>query len=166
MVAGDDDAEERMIGDINLFLYPDEDCEEEEEEAAAVKVGHVNGTATRHGGNVKRIFGEVDIMIAEKAARGNGLGKAALAAFLSFIRRHQGDILAGYAGGGGAIELTRLVAKISERNTTSRALFKCMGFVQEKGPNYFGEVEMVMRSFTEWEREGDAMAREVLYQRA
>ncbi|PKS05322.1 hypothetical protein jhhlp_008696 [Lomentospora prolificans] len=154
--AGRDDAEGRMVGDVNFFLYPDNDDEDAE------KAGHAGET---------KVFGEIDIMIAEKSRRGQGLGRGALKAMLAFIRKNLRSILAEYAGSCGAEgkpRLTKVVAKIKEKNVTSRGLFGSLGFVEVGGVNYFGEVEMVVEGFAgkSWDLEEEARYREMEYRMA
>lgn len=120
-----DDAQHRMRGDINFFLYP-YDSEDGEDEG--------EGWLT----------GEVDVMIAEKQCRGQGIGKGAVCALLVYIQRHMGSILEEHAAGQ---QLKGLMVKIKEANAASRALFRNLGFVQKGDVNYFGEVLMVM----EWD---------------
>ncbi|CAN8095171.1 unnamed protein product [Discula destructiva] len=123
------DAPERMVGDINFFLYPSEDDDDD-------------GV----------VVGEVDIMIAALEHRGKGLGRAAVEAFLYWILRHRGEILEEYCtgeekrtAGGKGLVLRMLMAKIKAGNVGSIALFRGLGFVQEGEVNYFGEIKMVLR---------------------
>ena len=159
---GKDDAEERMLGDINFFLYDDNEDEDDEAEESA--------DPARGGRKERKVFGEVDIMIAESAQRGQGLGRAALRAFLAFIRTNLERTLAEYAGAfcqGKAeeVRLTKLVAKIKERNVLSRALFRSLGFVEVGAANYFGEIEMVLEGFTKghWDLEEEERYIEIEY---
>lgn len=122
--AGTQDADELMRGDINFFLHTYEASEEEESLAQAENW----------------LTGEVDVMIASPSHRGRGMGRAAVQALLAYLRRHMGEMLAEYGGGG---ELKGLMVKIKESNAGSRALFDKMGFEQRGGVNYFGEVVMV-----------------------
>ncbi|KAL2110078.1 hypothetical protein VUR80DRAFT_1637 [Thermomyces stellatus] len=145
---GVDDAEGRMIGDVNLFLYPDDPDSEDEPQEEQTK-----------GGNA-RVFGEVDVMLAERSHRRHGHGKAAVQTLLRFLRRNLRPILAEYASftnQEGEVELVRLVAKIKDKNEASKTLFAGLGFVSTGEVNYFGEVEMVLEGFggrLPWE-EGD-----------
>lgn len=134
-----------MVGDINLFLYPDDGDEDDDDNKRGETLG-------------QNVFGEVDIMIAEKSHRGRGLGRAALTAFLAFVRRNLPSLLAEYAAAASAsaapptVRLTKLVAKINEANAPSRALFASLGFADAAAVNYFGEVEMAMPGFAEGAR--------------
>ncbi|KAK1829666.1 GNAT domain-containing protein [Podospora conica] len=118
--AGVCDAPDKMIGDVNLFLYPHEDDED-------------------------AYVGEVDIMIAEHRCRGVGLGKAVVALFLTYVHRNVDAILREYNQG--TAELKTLMAKINKDNAASIALFRSLGFEQEGEANYFGEVKLVMHDW-------------------
>ncbi|CAI4210304.1 unnamed protein product [Parascedosporium putredinis] len=153
-VAEADDADARMVGDINLFLYPDDNDDDDDDDDNNNKHGETLG---------RNVFGEVDIMIAERSHRGRGLGRAALAAFLAFVRRNLPSLLAEYTAAAAAasasastatptVRLTKLVAKINEANAPSRALFASLGFADAAPVNYFGEVEMAMPGFAEGAR--------------
>ncbi|KAL7811755.1 GNAT domain-containing protein [Trichoderma aethiopicum] len=134
VTAQGDDSPDKMRGDINFFLYLDDDDEEV-------------SSSSREGKPI-RLRGEVDVMIAKTQHRGKGLGEAAVRSILGYIRRHILDILSEYARGEGLsdeeVQLVGLMAKIKEDNAGSRALFKKLGFRQEGEANYFGEVKMVM----------------------
>ncbi|KAI1376496.1 GNAT domain-containing protein [Hypoxylon crocopeplum] len=138
VIAGDADEPARMVGDINLFLTPWEDEDEEAHEKG-------KGKAEAY------CSAEVDIMIADAKHRGKGLGRAAVAAFLLFIRKNLDAILAEYADADTGVSSTPvlkdLVAKINADNTGSIALFKSLGFTQRGGVNYFGEIQMVLEGF-------------------
>ena len=126
-----DDAPDSMIGDVNLFLYDDEDEEVEHGE-----------TGTRP------VIGELEIMIASKPSRGKGLARETLLAFMSYIPIHLPAILEEYRAGSDERSerfLKYLRVKIDQHNEKSLGLFGKSGFekVSEK-PNYFGEVEMRM----------------------
>ncbi|PHH92241.1 hypothetical protein CDD83_8260 [Cordyceps sp. RAO-2017] len=119
------DAEDRMRGDVNLFLHPCDDDSDDDDE----------------GGGARRLTGEVDVMIAGPEHRGRGLGGAAVRALLAYLRRHGREALAEYAGAGAPpARLGRLMAKIRADNAGSAALFRRLGFRQTAGPDYFGEL--------------------------
>ncbi|KAI1853792.1 hypothetical protein JX265_003874 [Neoarthrinium moseri] len=152
IVAGEADGEPRMVGDINLFLTPWEDDAEDDDEGE----GDDGDTAKTAPVEVDRpaaayCVGEVDIMIADAADRGRGTGKAAVSAFLWFIKRNADAILAEYAADtgqeGGGLRMKALVARIKATNEGSIALFKGLGFEQRGSVNYFGEIELVRREF-------------------
>ncbi|KAI1391470.1 GNAT domain-containing protein [Hypoxylon trugodes] len=144
VVAGVDDAPTKMIGDINLFLTPWDDDEDEQQGQEPEKGEKTYYTA------------EVDIMIADSSHRGKGIGRAAVSTFLVFVRRHLDAILAEYANADNTATTTtptstpalrEVVAKINASNTGSIALFKSLGFVKKGDVNYFGEIRMVLADF-------------------
>ncbi|KAM7208724.1 methionyl-tRNA synthetase [Naviculisporaceae sp. PSN 640] len=142
--AGLVDTPDKMIGDINLFLSPyDEDDDDTVTTASYV--------------------GEVDIMIADKKDQGRGTGKAAVLAFLAYLSRHVDEILGEYTTSlsleqpnstssnstGTDVKKTQpklhsLMAKINQTNERSIALFESLGFAQEGEVNFFGEVKLVL----------------------
>ncbi|KAL2128897.1 hypothetical protein VTI74DRAFT_8492 [Chaetomium olivicolor] len=131
--AGEPDAPERMVGDVNLFLYPYEDEEEDGVPSAAPEF----------------CVGEVDIMIANEQHRGKGMGRGVVQAFLQYISQHVDGIMREYADDKDMPtppKLKLLMAKINQWNAKSIALFKSLGFEQEGEVNYFGEVKLVLRN--------------------
>lgn len=133
--AGEVDAPETMVGDVNLFLYPHEDEDTGEDVTSA--------TATP-----EYCVGEVDIMIADQEHRGKGLGRSVIQAFLQYTFRHLDGIMQEYAEDKDMPtppRLKLLMAKINQNNAKSIALFKSLGFEQEGLVNYFGEVKLVLR---------------------
>ncbi|AEO63355.1 uncharacterized protein THITE_2062722, partial [Thermothielavioides terrestris NRRL 8126] len=137
--AGEPDAPERMVGDVNLFLYPyeEDDAEGGDEEKQTPTATHIQSCV-----------GEVDIMIADQQHRGRGLGRSVVQAFLQYISRHAAGIMQEYAKDKDMPtppKLKLLMAKINQGNAKSIALFKSLGFEQEGEVNYFGEVKLVLR---------------------
>ncbi|KAF3770900.1 hypothetical protein M406DRAFT_248242, partial [Cryphonectria parasitica EP155] len=137
---GDFDSSDKMLGDINFFLYPDD----EEDEGEAAIASQAAGTTS--------CIGEVDIMIAGQGDRGKGLGKAAVSALLHYIWTNLDEILGEYReamgeGESRPMRLKLLMAKIKATNEGSIALFRRLGFEQEGEVNYFGEVKMVLKNF-------------------
>ncbi|KAB5575450.1 GNAT domain-containing protein [Coniochaeta sp. 2T2.1] len=130
--AGDVDSEDRMVGDINFFIYPSEDDDDDDEDGAS--------------GRRNLYQGEVDIMIADEANRGNGLGRAAVAALLYYIATHAEGIMREYVSGEKVAAGRRglVMARIKAENVVSIALFKGLGFEQVGEVNYFGEIKMVL----------------------
>ncbi|CAK7204068.1 hypothetical protein SEUCBS139899_006819 [Sporothrix eucalyptigena] len=124
VVAGVDDAPDRMVGDINFFLTPYEEDD----------------------GTESGFSGEVDVMIAGLGDRGKGYGRSSVTAFLHYILQRQRDaILTERAG---SFPLRQLVVKIQATNAASIGLFRSFGFVQKGDVNYFGEVELVRTDLT------------------
>ncbi|KAI0835375.1 GNAT domain-containing protein [Hypoxylon sp. FL0890] len=164
VVAGIADTPGRMVGDINLFLTPWEDPEDDKETN-----GEINGGTTTNNKENQKTYcaAEIDIMIADQKHRGKGLGRATVATFLLFIQRNLDGILseyveasadAGKRGGNSSSStpvLKELVAKINVGNTGSIALFKSLGFRQRGDVNYFGEIEMVLEGFGAGVNDGD-----------
>lgn len=147
--AGEVDASERMIGDINFFIYPYDDDEDEEGQAAAANEG--------------LYVGEVDVMVASKEHRGRGIGHAAVTTLLTYVHRNKARILEEYVRGEEegkeegketttklAAQLKGLMVKIKEGNAASIALFRRLGFVQKGEVNYFGEIQMVLGDLDEF----------------
>ncbi|KAJ8066385.1 hypothetical protein OCU04_005452 [Sclerotinia nivalis] len=131
---GVSDAPRKMIGDINLFL-----TEADEDEEGCI--------------------GEIEIMIAESSARGNGLGRSAVLTFMEYLRRHLERIMEEYREGiqgkkeGAKMKLLQLRVKIGGKNVGSIRLFESVGFVKVgEGENYFGEVELVFEGWYGEER--------------
>ena len=140
------DGDDRMLGDINLFLRP-EDSDDDELVTSATSS---DTTLT--------LCGELNLMIASEENRHVGYGKAALLAFMHYILRHRSDIASEYAAGteepNTPLEpnvhprpnvppsLAYLCAKISEENERSIHLFSSMGFKQHGEVSHFKEVEM------------------------
>jgi RimJ/RimL family protein N-acetyltransferase len=132
VTAGESDADENMVGDVNFFLYPCDDGEDDDEEGDCV--------------------GEVDIMIADVKDRGMGKGKGVVLAFLQYIFRNLEGVLGEYAhaedGDRKVVpRLKMLMVKIKAENAGSIKLFRSLGFTQEGDVNYFGEVKLVLREF-------------------
>lgn len=128
--AGDVDSPEKMIGDINFFVYPWLDEDEE------------FGTGLPSVENLYTV-GEIDIMIASHEDRGRGLGKAAVSTFMHYIWSSHLAILREYQPAV-QLKLKYLMVKIKATNTHSIALFKSLGFEQEGDVSYFGEVKLVL----------------------
>lgn len=126
------DAPERMVGDVNLFLFADED---EDEEAQG---------GEGQGAGDEAVIGELEIMIARVEARGKGMARETLCAFMWYITSSLPGILDEYrAGEGKARVLKYLRVKIDKDNVRSLGLFERVGFERTAAePNYFGEVEM------------------------
>ncbi|KAK2029689.1 N-acetyltransferase [Colletotrichum zoysiae] len=135
--AGEFDAPEHMIGDINFFIYPNDGDDDDDEATQAA--------------NESSYVGEVDVMVASKDHRGKGIGYAAVTALLTYVHRNKERILAEYVEGEGnngkgkTPELKGLMVKIKEKNAASIALFRRLGFLQKGDVNYFGEIQMVLK---------------------
>jgi len=143
MKGGIDDAPDRMLGDINLFLFPPEDDED-----------NVEPPANGRDGSAGSVIGELELMIANPTHRRKGYGRAALLTFLSYIISNWMSIYSEYTDQRPSLhptgslasthpELRYLRVKINESNVGSIHLFESVGFkrMAEKA-NYFGEVEL------------------------
>ncbi|KID91880.1 methionyl-tRNA synthetase [Metarhizium guizhouense ARSEF 977] len=124
------DADDRMIGDINFFIYQDDDPEE---------------TSPNRKANAA-LRGEIDVMIANTEHRRQGFGSASVQALLMYLRENMKHILKEYTCSLklGQVDLAELMVKIQEGNIGSRRLFENMGFKQVGGVNYFGEVTLLV----------------------
>ncbi|KAK1966620.1 N-acetyltransferase [Colletotrichum sublineola] len=140
--AGEVDTPEHMIGDINFFIYPNDDDGNDDGATQAVTEGSY--------------VGEVDIMVASKDHRGRGIGHAAVTTLLTYVHRNKERILGEYVEGEGkaaegkAPKLKSLMVKIKETNTASIALFRRLGFAQKGDVNYFGEIQMVLEDLVQF----------------
>ncbi|KAJ4302192.1 methionyl-tRNA synthetase [Collariella sp. IMI 366227] len=153
ILAGEPDAPERMVGDVNLFLYPYEDDDEDDGVPSAAPGFCV---------------GEVDIMIADQVHRGKGMGRGVVQGFLQYVARHVEGIMREYAEDKDmevAPGLKLLMAKINQGNGKSIALFRSLGFEQEGEVNYFGEVKLVLRDLGRFAEEVPEGYAELVYSR-
>ncbi len=134
-----------MVGDINFFLYPLEDDDED-----ALRAGGDGGQLGLEGEPAPRYcVGEIDVMIAEEKNRGRGLGKVAVSALLHYIQRSLAQILQEYdALREGQLHLKLFMVKIKESNTSSIALFKSLGFQQQGPANHFGEIKLTLGDYS------------------
>jgi RimJ/RimL family protein N-acetyltransferase len=125
------DTPSTMIGDVNLFLYPDDEDEDAEE------------GAEEHPEKAAALIGEIEIMVASPSHQNRGLGHSILLAFLWFITSRLQQITDEYSGGQSKSYLRYLRVKIDKDNGRSIKLFEKVGFrkVSEEA-NYFGEVEL------------------------
>ncbi|CZR57951.1 related to METHIONYL-TRNA SYNTHETASE, mitochondrial [Phialocephala subalpina] len=135
--AGECDAPDRMIGDVNLFLSPADEDEE-------------------------GCIGELELMIAPKDSRRQGYGRATILTFLHYIQLHLDGLLAEYKSklGLDKMKLLQLKVKIGSKNDKSIKLFESLGFIKiGESPNYFGEFELVFEGFLDDERTRSLMDR-------
>ncbi|KAJ4300870.1 hypothetical protein N0V90_002958 [Kalmusia sp. IMI 367209] len=131
VTAEKEDAPQNMIGDVNLFLNPDDEDDEDEEGADGLQV----------------LIGEIEIMIAEKAQQGKGLGREILLTFIWYILHSYAAIMNEYhssnANGKKGSYMKYLRVKIDKENLRSIKLFESAGFKKtSETPNYFGELEL------------------------
>jgi RimJ/RimL family protein N-acetyltransferase len=135
------DGEERMVGDVNLFLFPNDEGDDDGTEGDC-------GTSPSPS-----LVGELELMIALPSLRRKGYGRAALLMFVAYVLRNWDEIASEYVSSDQNAskqktiktpQLDYLRVKINEQNTGSIALFESLRFVaQNEGKaNFFGEVEM------------------------
>jgi RimJ/RimL family protein N-acetyltransferase len=136
---GVDDSPERMIGDINLFLFEPEDDDDDDD---------ANGP-NRSTDKSNAVVGEIELMIARKDLHRQGYGRAALLSFVAYILDCWAQIGAEFTTPGtneSPKSLEYLRVKINQSNARSIALFESIGFEQTPaGANYFGEIELRWR---------------------
>ncbi|KAF3315315.1 hypothetical protein TWF173_003860 [Orbilia oligospora] len=135
VIEGTDDEPSNLIGDVNLFLYEDDDGDDEDEQTEGVA-------------NEIAMVGEIELMVARDEYQGQGLGKVAVLVFILYVLRHQHDILmqdmARYEKGGKTLKHLRV--KIGKENIRSLGLFQKLGFKKTtEEPNYFGEWELRLK---------------------
>lgn len=133
---GSDDSPEKMIGDINLFLFEPEDDDDDDDQD-----GTNSGTEKSNG-----VVGEIELMIARKDLHRQGYGRAALLSFVGYVLDSWAQIGAEYGSSDAPKSLDYLRVKINQTNARSIALFESIGFEQTAaGANYFGEIELRWR---------------------
>lgn len=126
------DTPDKMIGDVNLFLYEADDDD-----------SSVPGLAP--------LVGELELMLPLPSTRRRGLGLHTLQTFISYVTSpsHLPRILEEYRLGSDERSeryLKYLRVKVGKENEASLGLFGKLGFegVGNGEPNYFGEVELRM----------------------
>lgn len=125
-----DDGPERMIGDINLFLFRLEDEDDETSDSAA-------------SSKQEPIIGEIELMIARKDLRRQGYGRKALLSFIDYVLANWSAICAEFAPQDQHVGPALFRVKIQESNIASTKLFESIGFKRIKEEaNYFGELEL------------------------
>ena len=136
-----------MVGDVNLFVLGGDEAEDYRERAAAVSVaareaGEAAGVGGEAGGfktgaaeettpplPPSAAVVEVMVMIAEPAARRRGLASEAVSLMMEWGRQRLGARV--------------FVAKISDTNAPSLALFARLGFREARRVAAFGEVHLM-----------------------
>lgn len=125
---GKNDADDHMVGDINLFLFDADEAD-------------ITVDEPKHG---EHLVGEIELMIARKDLQRQGYGRAALITFMHYVLSNWPAIAEEYASNIAALpDLAYLRVKVNQSNRRSIALFESVGYrkVGEE-PNYFGEVEL------------------------
>ena len=148
---GVDDASEKMLGDVNLFLYDVEDEDEDEDgNETPLQPGSTEpSTSSQNPSFPARISGEIELMIGSKPQQGKGYGRASLLLFLWYISTHLTQILEEFRPSKlNPSRLEYLRVKVHQTNARSIGLFESLGFekVGDGRSNWFGEVELRMGS--------------------
>ncbi|KAJ4344433.1 uncharacterized protein N0V89_012175 [Didymosphaeria variabile] len=130
ITAEEEDAPHGMIGDVNLFLNPDDEDEGPDD-----------------GNGVQKLIGEIEIMIAERTQQGKGIGREVLMTFMWYILQSHTLSMNEYhssnPNGKKSSCLNCLRAKVNKDNVRSMRLFEGVGFKKVSAtPNYFGEMEL------------------------
>ena len=156
LLPGEWDGGERIIGDINLFLF------EKEEEGQDCCSGNTDSAdypikrlPQEHGQIDTNLIGEIELMIARKDLHHQGYGRAALVTFMKLVLSLWQQIAEQYrdttpkkSANSRPVTLPGLAylrAKINQSNEKSVRLFESVGFEQVGGANHFGEVELRYR---------------------
>jgi RimJ/RimL family protein N-acetyltransferase len=134
------DNAESMVGDVNLFLYPDPDSDSDSD------VSSQKQDDAENPGSVP-IIGELEIMLAPTSARRKGYATEVLRAFMAYISEPErlARILEEYRLGSDERSeryLRYLRVKVDQGNEASLGLFGKVGFERMGEVNYFGEVEL------------------------
>lgn len=163
ITATKDDSPDRMIGDINLFLFPlDSSSSPSPSPSSSPSPSPSSSKAPPPPPPPPKILGEIEIMIADKSSQRKGHGKTALRTFLDYILEHWSLIgrefsssssssslysvsSTSFSAAAAAIspQLAYLRVKVHETNVGSIRLFESVGFQRvSETANYFGEIEM------------------------
>lgn len=139
-----------MVGDVNLFLSTCDDEEEESSDRADFQDADRKSLAAAP----IEVVGEIELMVAKTNHQRQGYGRAILLVFLSYILRHQTEILQEYCSSQNfrsthtsihlpSCRFKYLRVRINESNSRSLALFESIGFTRiSEQANYFGELEL------------------------
>ncbi|KAF2725592.1 hypothetical protein K431DRAFT_280952 [Polychaeton citri CBS 116435] len=146
--AGRDDTPERMVGDVNLFLF-DYELDEDYDNGNDAGDGGQAAKSTLDGdastASARAVVGELELMIPSPSKRRKGYGRSTLLAFIYYILDGWAAIAVEYTGsrdGEETATLAYLRVRINESNQGSLRLFGSLGFTQVGSANYFGEVEL------------------------
>lgn len=154
ITATKDDSPDRMIGDINLFLFPLDSSS-----SPPPPPSPSSSEAIPPPPPPQKILGEIEIMIADKSSQRKGHGKTSLLIFLDYILEHWSLIGREFSSSPSfssssasstsfsaalvAPQLAYLRVKVHETNVGSIRLFESVGFQRvSETANYFGEIEM------------------------
>jgi RimJ/RimL family protein N-acetyltransferase len=116
-----------MVGDVNLFLSDEDESDSDDDDDGASREDK-----PMHKETLQHRQAEIDIMIAETSARGNGFGKEAACLMMMY--------------GAKSLNIRRYFAKINEDNKVSRSLFGSkLGFQQCAYAECFRQVELELK---------------------
>lgn len=150
-----------MVGDVNLFIST-LDSPNDSDETLESSDKSVSNSPSPPSSVLPGVVGELELMIADRAHRRKGLGKASLLAFLKYIVQHEREILEEYFAfqqrqhralnillraetKDERWKFSHFSVKIAASNTESLGLFEGLGFVRTSGqPSYFGEFELCL----------------------
>lgn len=162
ITATKDDSPDRMIGDINLFLFP-LDSSPSSSPSPSPPSSEAIPPPPPPPPPPQKILGEIEIMIADKSSQRKGHGKTSLLIFLDYILEHWSLIGREFSSSFSfsssssssasstsfsaaafvAPQLAYLRVKVHETNVGSIRLFESVGFQRvSETANYFGEIEM------------------------
>lgn len=156
ITATKDDSPDRMLGDINLFLFPLDSSSSPSPSPPSSEAIPPPPPPPQ------KILGEIEIMIAHKSSQRKGHGKTSLLIFLDYILEHWSLIGREFSSSSPssssssasstsfsaaaafvAPQLAYLRVKVHETNVGSFRLFESVGFQRvSETANYFGEIEM------------------------
>jgi len=116
-----------MVGDVNLFLSDEEEEDVGDENPQRQSTKTIDPADTRKQA-------ELDIMVAEKEARGKGIGREAACLMMFY--------------GAKALGIRRFFCKINEGNSASLALFRKLGFEQCDYAECFQQLELELKQLS------------------
>jgi len=125
--AGIDDQPELLIGDVNLFISPDDDDKDNTEDDTEANYDKKTSIS------ITSYIGEIELMIARPSHRGLGLGKIIVLMFLQYVLTQSS-----------LSNIHKIRCKIGEDNVASLRLFEGLGFsrMSEEPSRYFREWEV------------------------
>lgn len=119
-----------MIGDTNLFINQDYFVNDDDEDNKNAE----NNTENNMSNEI--VVAEVEIMIAEKSARGKGFGREALLLMLKY--------------GESSLGVQEYAAKIGYDNVKSQRLFERIQFEEQSKSEVFREITYKRTVTDEW----------------
>lgn len=126
---------ESLIGDTNLFINQDYFINDDDIDGIEVTDNNTENNIENNMTN-EIVVAEVEIMIAEKAARGKGFGREALLLMLKYGQSELG--------------VQEYAAKIGYSNTKSQHLFERIQFEEQSKSEVFQEITYKRAVTNEW----------------